>query len=434
MLTLNAARVFRYCDGTTRRDFLTVGTLGLGALALPQLLAARAATAKADRPTKDTSVIWLWLAGGAPHIETFDPKMDAPAEYRSVTGEVKTNVPGITLGGNFPLMARHVDKLALVRSFAHRNSGHGGGTHWVMTGYDNRAIDNGGLPTHPSIGSVAAKARGANHPVTGMPTYVGLRRIAGDAPAWLGPAYGPFSPFGQTRKNMTLGTTLERLNDRRVLLAGLDRLRRDVDASGLMAGVDAFQTQAFDLILGNAAQAFDADREPESVREKYGKRLGRYLLTARRLCEAGCGFVTINYGGWDMHSRIKRGLDRRAPALDQAVSAFLEDVHERGLTEKILLVITGEFGRTPRVNRSGGRDHWAPLSTLALAGGGLQMGGTVGESSRKAELPKTSPVSPQDLMATILHVLGIDPKIQFVDQSGRPVYMIEDGQPIRELL
>ncbi len=350
MLTLRATRRSRNCDGTSRRDFLSVGTLGLGALTLPQLLKARAAAAKEGVQRKETSVVWLWLAGGAPHIETFDPKMDASAEFRSVTGEVATNVPGITLGGNFPLMARHVDKLALVRSFAHKNSGHAGGTHWVMTGYDNRQVDNGGLPTHPSIGSVVAKALGSTDPRTGMPTYVGVGRIAADGPAALGAGYAPFSPRGEARKNMTLNAPAERINERRTLLGQLDRLSRDIDSSGLMDGLDAFETQAFDLLLGNAASAFDVEKEPESLREKYGNRLGRYLLTARRLCEAGCGFVTINYGGWDMHGRIKRSLDRRAPALDQAIAAFLEDVHQRGLSEKILLVITGEFGRTPRVN------------------------------------------------------------------------------------
>ena len=174
-----------------------------------------------------------------------------------------------------------------------------------------------------------------------MPTYVGLRRIVADGPAWLGPAYAPFNTRGQTRKDMSLDMSAERFSDHRTLLSGLDRLRRDIDSSGMMSGLDTFETQAFDLILGNSAMAFDADQEPGAVRERYGKRLGRYLLTARRLCEAGCGFVTINYGGWDMHSRIQRGLDRRAPPLDQAVSAFLEDVEQRGLSEKILLVITG---------------------------------------------------------------------------------------------
>ena len=191
--------------------------------------------------------------------------------------------------------------------------------------YDNRQVDNGGLPTHPSIRSLAAKTLGTTDPHSGMPTYVGLGRVATDGPATLGPAYGPFCA-GKSRKDMTLDGGDERLSDRRALLGKLDRLHRDVDASGMMAGFDAFETQAFDLILGNAASAFDVKKEPKAVRDRYGRRLGKFLLTARRLCVAGCGFVTVNYGGWDMHGRIKRGLDRHGPRLDQAVSAFLEDV------------------------------------------------------------------------------------------------------------
>ena len=435
MLRLTSNRRSRNCDGRTRRDFLQVGSLGLTGLSLPQLLQAQAAAGHTgSAEPKDTSVIWLWLAGGAPHIETFDPKMDAPSAYRSVTGEVSTNVPGVTLGGNFPRLANHVDKLAIVRSFAHKNSGHNGGTHWVMTGHDNRQVDNGGRPSHPSMGSLVAKALGTTSSGTGMPTYVGVGRILADGPADLGEGYAPFSPRGEAQKDMILTSAADRLNDRRGLLNQLDRLRSNIDGSGVMEGFDSYETQAIDLLLGNAAQAFDVTKEPQSVQDKYGRRLGRYLLTARRLCEAGCRFVTVNYGGWDMHGRMKRSLDRRAPYLDQAVSAFLEDVHQRGLSEKILLVITGEFGRTPRVNSGGGRDHWAPLSTLALAGGGLQVGGTVGESSHKAEYPVTTPISPQDLMATVFHVLGIDPAIQFTNTAGRPVSAIPNGQAIRELI
>lgn len=434
MLDLFSNRTYRDCEGTTRREFLKIGTLGAGAFTLPQLLAARAQAATAGRPVKDTSVVWVWLGGGPTHIETFDPKLSAPAEYRSVTGEVSTKLPGVTVGGTFPQLASVVDRMALVRSFAHTNSGHGGGTHFVMTGYDNRTIDNGGQPTRPAIGSIVARVRGANHPRTGMPTYVRLGRLGADGPAFLGPAYAPFDPSGQARRNMELAISDERLQDRRELLDALDRLKRRADHDALIEGLDRFEQQAFDLVLGNAGKAFDTKGEDPHVVERYGKGLGEQMLRARRLCEAGCGFVTVSYGGWDMHGQIERAMKRRGPELDQALSAFVEDVYNRGLSEKVLLVVTGEFGRTPKINRNAGRDHWAPLSTLALAGGGLQMGQVVGQSARKADIPNSKPIRPQDLMATVFHVLGIDPKIQFVNQAGRPVYMLEDGQPIAELV
>jgi uncharacterized protein (DUF1501 family) len=434
MLNVFGNRRSRWCDGATRRDFLKVGTLGFAGLSLPQLLATRAKAAQEGKALKDTSVVWLYLSGGATHVETFDPKMSAPSEIRSVTGEVATSLPGVTIGGTFPKMAAVADKMAFVRSFAHRNSGHGGGTHWLMTGYDNRMVDNGGLPTRPSLGAITSRVRGANHPVTGMPTYVRLGGIGSDGPAFLGTAYAPFDPNGQASRNLALTLKEDRLNDRRELLTDLDRFRKDADASGLMNGLTAFESQAFNLILGSAPEAFNVKKEDQKTVSRYGNGLGQQMLIARRLCEAGCGFVTINYGGWDMHGQIEQSMKRRAPELDHAVATFLEDLAYRGLSEKILLVITGEFGRTPRINRNAGRDHWAPLSTLALAGGGLQMGQVVGESSAKLDVPKSKPISPQDLMATVFHVLGIDVKTQFVNPQGRPVFMVEDGHPIPDLI
>ena len=434
MLNLFTNRRYRDCEGTTRREFLKVGTLGMGGLTLPGLLAARQAAAAAGRPVKDTSVVWVWLGGGPTHVETFDPKMTAPSEYRSVTGEVATALPGVTLGGTFPKMASVAQHMALVRSFAHRNSGHGGGTHFVMTGYDNRNIDNGGLPSRPSMGSIVSRVRGTNHPVSGMPTYVRLGGIGADGPAFLGTAYAPFDPNGEARRNMSLVVPEQRLNDRRALLSGLDRVNRQADQSGLMEGLTKFEEQAFNLVLGNAPEAFDITKEDPRIAERYGRGLGQQLLRARRLCEAGCGFVTVSYGGWDMHGNIESSLKRRSPELDHAIATFVEDCVQRGLDEKILLVITGEFGRTPKVNRNAGRDHWAPLSTLALAGGGLRMGQVIGESASKIDVPASTPIRPQDLMATVFHVLGVDTSIQFTDPAGRPVYMIEEGKPIAELV
>lgn len=434
MLDLASRRMSTNCQGANRRDVLKIGTLGLGALSLPTLLKARADDRSAGRTVKDTSVIWLWLGGGPTHVETFDPKMTAPAEYRSVTGEVTTNLPGVTLGGNFVKMASVADKMAFVRSFAHTNSGHGGGTHWVMTGYDHRLADNGAQPERPGLGSIVSRARGPNHPVTGTPTYIRLGGIYGDGPAFLGTAYAPFDPSGQARRNMSLVVDKVRLDDRRELLQGIDNVKREVDRSRLMDGLDAFERQAFNLVLSRSQQAFDLKYEDPRVVDRYGPGLGQQLLMARRLCEAGCGFVTVEFGGWDMHGNIKDGMNSRAPELDRAVAALVEDMSQRGVDKNILLVISGEFGRTPKINGGAGRDHWAPLSTLALAGGGLKMGQVIGESAEKVDVPKTTPISPQDLMATVFSVLGIERRVQFVNQAGRPVYMIENGRPIEELV
>jgi hypothetical protein len=433
MLTLFSNRSHHACDGTTRRDFLRVGALGLGGLTLPNLLQARAEAAKTGSLAKDTSVVWLWLGGGPTHVETFDPKMDAPVEYRSTTGSVKTNVTGIELGGTFEKMAAVADKMAFVRSFAHSNSGHGGGTHWVMTGYNFVAADNGGGANKPGFGSILARYRGTNAP-SGMPTYIRMNSILGDGPAFLGRTYAPFDVAGKARDNLSLRGTLDMLEDRKSLLKTFDTMNREVDQSGLVAGLDGFETQALELVVGKAKEIFDITRESPKTRERYGKGLGEQLLLARRLCENGAGFVTLNYGGWDMHGQIATAMKRSGPVVDNAVSAFVEDVAERGLDKNILLVISGEFGRTPKINNSAGRDHWAPLSTLALAGGGLKMGQTVGESTAKAEAPKSKPISPQDLMATIFHVLGMPQDLHFKDPTGRPVPMINGGKVISELV
>jgi hypothetical protein len=442
MLNLWGQRTRRDCEGTSRRDFLKIGTLGLTGLSLSGLLRWRSAAAAAGAPVKDTAVVWLWLGGGPTHIETFDPKMDAPVEYRSAVGAVQSNVPGIQLGGLLPKLAQRADRLALVRSFAHGNSGHTGGTHYVMTGTDHPPADSGAPPIKPSFGSIAARVRGTNHPQTGLPSYIRISGLYADGPHWLGQAYAPFDVSGQARNNLNMSVHFDRLGDRRGLLQRFDALDRKVDRSGLASGLDAFDRQAFNLILARSKEAFNLQAEDPRVRDRFSvgtAGLGDNLLLARRLCEAGCSFVTLHYAnsyqGWDMHEKIVPQLQQACPPLDQALAVFLDDLVQRGLSEKILLVVTGEFGRTPRINGAAGRDHWGPLCTLALAGGGLRMGQVVGESTAKAEVPKTTPIQPKDLMATIFHVLGIDPQQQYPDPSGRPQFLLPEGaQPIAELI
>ena len=430
MLTLLSDRRYPDCNGTTRRDFLQIGTLGLGALSLPQLLQAKNKANTAGRVINNKSVIWVWLGGGPTHVETFDPKMSAPVEYRSTTGEVQTPVAGMTLGGSFPEMAKLGDKLAVVRSFAHGSSSHGTGTRWIMTGYKPQGRES----NKPSIGSIVSKVGGTFSPETGMPTYVRMSNINGDGAASLGPRFGPFNPSGDAAKNMTTRLPTDRVADRRELLGQLDRIDRKIDSTGRMNGIDGFEQQAFNLILGQAKEAFGTKGESSKTTARYGKRFGQSLLSARRLCEAGASFVTVSSGGWDMHSNVERSIKSRGAEIDKGVSALIEDLHERGMQDDVLVVVTGEFGRTPRINKRAGRDHWGNLCTLALSGGGLNMGQVVGRSSPKAEVPATTPIRPHDLLATIFQLYGIPQKQQVIDFAGRPVYLLENGEPIKELV
>ena len=422
-----------------RRDFLRIGSLALGGLSLPGLLSARAAAATNSRPVTDKSVIFLFLHGGPSQIETFDPKMEAPAEVRSATGEVATSIPGITFGGTFPKLAGLAHKMSIVRSYRT-----GDGNHDIKPIVDRRTLG-------ANLGSLYSRVAGTNHPVTGMPTNTALFPRAVEPKSlppvdafgkfWstgsLGSAYAPFVPGGggDLQKDMELSLRREQLDDRRSLLTGLDLLRREIDSRGLLEGVDRFKEQAFQTILGGVAQAFDLSKEdprvvarydtaplvrPDQISRKWNnynnyvdnaKTLGKLLLLARRLCEAGCGFVTVTTNFvWDMHAdvnnaSVEEGMQYMGTPLDHALSAFMEDTEARGLSDKILLVASGEMGRTPRINNNGGRDHWGGLAPLALVGGGLKMGQVIGQSTRDAGEPLSEPIGIENLMATIFDTL-----------------------------
>ncbi|MCH8924327.1 MAG: DUF1501 domain-containing protein [Planctomycetes bacterium] len=466
MLTLEAGGWNRNCQGWTRREWLRVGALGIGGLSLPALLAARASAAGVEGAVRDKAVVVLFLQGGPTHIETFDPKMTAPAENRAMFGEVKTALPGVTFGSHFPGLARRADQLAIVRSFRHGNSSHGPASELVISG---------GNSLKAAMGSIYSRVAGTTHPTSGIPRNtiitpkaVGPKYKALGGPPQrvtqvgsLPPAYKAFDPSsgGQIVNDMKLRLSEKRLGDRRSLLGKLDSIRRDIDTGGRLDGADKFQQQAVDVILGGVSKAFDLSQEDPKTIERYdtGKwaippklqkkkknvprqspiALGHQMLLARRLVEAGCGFVTVTSAGWDMHGNalgINDGMPLLGPSVDKAVCAFLDDLKDRGLSEKVLLVITGEFGRTPKINKKGGRDHWGNLCTLALSGGGLNMGQVVGRSSPKAEVPATTPIRPHDLLATIFQLYGIPLKQQIVNFQGRPVYLLEDGQPISELV
>jgi hypothetical protein len=294
----------------------------------------------------------------------------------------------------------------------------------------------------PSIGAVVARSRGPVDSASGVPTFVRVLSnhggYPGDDAVWLGQAYSPFR-VGRARgnpmlDNMSLRIERDRLADRQALLTHLDTFNRTLDTTGLAQAMDGFQQQAVNVLLCRAREAFDLEREPVSLRDRYGPGLGQELLLARRLCEAGAGFVTLNNGYWDFHGGIIPGCNNLNPPLDRAVAAFMDDVRDRGLDNDILLVVTGEFGRTPRINGGPGRDHWAPVNDALMIGGGLRMGQVIGETDSRAAYVRSRPITPGDLFATILHVLGINPRIQFTHPSGRPVYVIEEGQVMEELV
>jgi hypothetical protein len=435
----------RKCDGSTRREFMQVGALALGGLTLPDLLQARALASASGRSARTTSVILLFLDGGAPQQETFDPKPEAPREYRSLFGTIPTALPGVRFGSHFPRLARLADRMTVLRTLTHGDGDHGGATHWMKTGKPWPPPFRGQaaiIPQQsPSMGSAVARVRG-NVAASGVPTYVRVLSrhggYPGDDGVWLGQAYSPFR-VGQSRgnpmlSNMSLRLARTQLDDRRALLRRLDSFDRRLDASGMAQGMDGFQQQAFDVILGRAREAFDLSREPVSVRDRYGPGLGQELLLARRLCEAGAGFVTLNNGYWDFHGGIIPGCNQLCPPLDHAVAAFMEDVRARGLENDILLIVTGEFGRTPRINGGPGRDHWAPVNDALLIGGGLRMGQVIGETDSRAAHVRSRPITPGDLFGTVFRVLGLDPRIQFMHPSGRPMYMLDEGSPIEEVL
>lgn len=444
MLEIESGQKSRDCQGPSRRQLLQVGALGIGGLTLANLLAMRAVAANAGVRAKDTSVVLLFLTGGPSQIETFDPKPNAPVGFRSLTGSTQTSLPGVSVGGTFRKLATLADRLAFVRSFTHNETDHTRAVEQVIRG--------GNSLQHASLGAVTARLRGTSHFTSGMPTHVFLEaseidrqfererlRLLGAAGAGeLGGGYGPFQAGGQdeVRKDMLLRISAGRLQDRLHLHKKLDRLNRHTDASNDMEDLDRFEQQALQLVLGKSRGAFDLSREDRRVVERYDtsghmtgltrdrpSTLGHQLLLARRLCEAGCGFITIHNPGWDMHGgptqfNLIDGLQKLGGPVDHAVSAFLEDVAARGLSDKILLIITGEFGRTPRVNNNGGRDHWPMLSTLAFAGGGLKMGQVIGDSTSKGEEPRSNPITLDHLLGTVLQVLFDLPALR--RQTGLP--------------
>jgi Protein of unknown function (DUF1501) len=420
----------RFCDGLSRRSFLRIGAFGAG-LTLADMLRLRAqANPTAPTASSRKAAIMIYLPGGPSHMDMYDLKPEAPVEYRGEFKPIQTNVAGVQICEHMPRQARMWDKLACIRSIVsveeHSDS-------LVMTGYSestNRTAH------HPSFGSVVSRLRGNAN--ADIPPFVSLRGMGiGCEPGYLGVAHRAFTPDGPGLANLNLagGVTMARTGERRTLLDSFDAARRDVDATGAMVGMDAFAQRAFDMVASGAVRrALDLQHEDPRTRDRY--RGIEQFLTTRRLIEAGVGCVTLSYGGWDTHGENFTTLRRQLPELDRGIANLIEDLHDRGMDQDVVTVCWGEFGRTPRVNGSqgGGRDHWAPVMSAMIAGGGLRMGQAIGSSNSRGEIPRDRRCSVSQVLATIYRAMGIDASLTFPNQSGRPMYVLDDRDTLPELL
>jgi len=442
-----AGKRYRFCDGMNRRDFFQVGALALGNLTLADVLRLRAQGKDRRVPR---SVIMVWLPGGPSHIDMYDLKPEAPIEYRGQFRPIKTNVPGFDICELMPLQARIADKLALVRTLQFVDPiSHN--PEQVYTGYLGSA-------QRPPFGSVISRF---GRSPKDLPAYVSLgKRIYGGAggetlesekPYYLGAAHGPLyvestnvAADNPALRNLGLNPaiSIERQNDRRALLKAFDAKRRELDASSTAHDFDVYTARALDLLTSPGARAaFDLEREPKQVCQRYDLQQGgwgRKFLMARRLVEAGVSVVTLQAGSWDTHVGNFTSLAKLLPLLDHSIHALVTDLCERGLDKEVLVIVQGEMGRTPKIsparaNLGAGRNHW-PQVAFALFAGAVRTGKVIGETDRRAELPKTRGLHPQDVLATIYHALGIDPKLQVPDFSGRPTALLDDVAPITELV
>jgi hypothetical protein len=421
----------RFCDGVSRRNFLKIGAFGAG-LTLADVLRARAGQdpAAPAAATPQKAAIMIYLPGGPSHMDMYDLKPEAPMEFRGEFKPIRTNVPGVQICEHFPLQARMWDKLACVRSLIatdeHSDS-------LVSTGYSETVNRTA---AHPAFGSVLSKLRngGAND----VPPFVSLRGggTIGTEPGYLGVAHRPFTPSGAGMENLRLaaGVTGDRMDDRKDLLGKFDSVRREVDATGTMKGMDAFTGRAFDMVAsGVVRKALDLKGEDPKTRDRY-KGVEQFL-TARRLVEAGVGCVTLSIGGWDTHSGNFKQLRQQLPQVDRGVANLIQDLHDRGMADDVVTVMWGEFGRTPKINNTdAGRDHWSPVMSALIAGGGLKMGQAIGASSARGEYPKDRPYKVPHLLSTIYHAMGVDPAHTFNNGAGRPMYILDDRAKVEELI
>ncbi|MCR9234918.1 MAG: DUF1501 domain-containing protein [bacterium] len=445
----------------SRRSFLQAGFLTLGGLSLADLLRLRAASAAPHKSTPDTSVILIWLQGGPSHMETYDLKPNAPVEYRGEFNPIHTNVPGMDICEHLPLHAKVADRFTVIRSISHGFANHAGGAGRFLSGRDPlRPLDP--ISQFPTIGPIVSRMR--EHVNNGLPNYIGNQpRVYGGGSAYLGESALPFVVGADPNldnfqvPNITMDDKLkERLDDRMTLLTSFDQMRRDIDQNGSLASIDKFNSKALNMLTSDKARnAFDMSQESDATREKYGRhKWGQRALLARRLVEAGCSFVTMQMqnpgvqgcaGNWDIHAvngHLYDDLRGRLPIFDRAVSALVEDIYDRGLDEKVMVIVSGEFGRTPRINpqkgtrskiMQPGRDHWPGAMSVLVSGGGMKMGQVIGSTTANGAYAKDNKLDPNDLLATMYRFLGIDHHHAFLDHSGRPMPILPKGSPIPEL-
>lgn len=427
MLTLLRAN-HRCQGGFSRRDVLQVGALALGGLTFAELMRQRASASATAKRGK--SVIMIWLRGGASHIDSFDMKPTAPVEIRGEFRPIATNVPGVEICEHLPLTATIMDRLALVRGIKSNDLGDHT-PHYILTGCPERG-------KRPVFGAVVSHLRPRSD---GLPPYVSLMYnppglYDNEGPAYLGPAHRPFVPKAEGLANLSLaqGVTLERLHDRRQLLRTFDLLNREVDRGGSMRAMDAHTRRAMEMIVSPGVRAaFDLHQEPPETYNRYGKFCENFLL-ARRIVEAGVPVVTLKVGDWDTHEKNFRDMREQLPQLDRGMHALMTDLYDRGLENDVAVVIWGEFGRAPRITRVDGRDHWPEAGAAVMAGGGFRVGQIIGQTDRHGARSIGKPPTPGNVLATLYRHLGIDPATALNDLNGRPVYLLDDREPVRELL
>jgi uncharacterized protein (DUF1501 family) len=456
MFRLNVGSTKNYCDGLSRRSFLQLGVAGMAGLTLPEVVCAREQSAGAAGPKRKTSVILIWLNGGPSHMDLYDLKPDAPAEYRGIWRPIRTKVPGFDISELFPKQAKVADKFSVVRSLCHGSADHFAGIHRMLTGKD-LGVNTANLPAKfPALGAIASRELGPRS--RGVPAYAVLP-VAPDyaymGAHMLGSQHNPFQTggnpiakdFPQVRNlNLAKGLSLEQLEDRRTLLRHFDGALRQLDDNDTAQAMGRFAEQAVEFVTGPAARrAFDLGSEDPRLRDQYGRNSwGQCVLLARRLVEAGSTFVTAFCDGWDTHWNLKADMELFLPKVDSAVAALLEDLDQRGLLDTTLVVLCGEFSRSPKMNDGSGGDpplirgtpgrhHWGDAMFCLLGGGGLRGGQIVGSTDRLGGRPQTRPLSPSNIHATIYRVLGIDPNLRLLDPAGRPIDALDDPTPINEL-
>ncbi|HEV3437958.1 MAG TPA: DUF1501 domain-containing protein [Gemmata sp.] len=456
-LDLGSAR--RSCDGIDRRNFLQIGVAGMATLGLPELLRAKSKSTQSQSSSKNTSVILIWLDGGPGHMDMYDMKPDAPAEYRGIWKPIRTKVPGFDITELYPKQAKVTDKFSVVRSLHHDTGDHFAGGHRMLTTKDMGVSGANSAQKFPGIGAIVNREIGSR--VNGVPGYIATPHAAsiGLAPGYfgghmLGVQHDPFltgdpnTPnFKVPNLNLASGLTLEKIEDRRSLLTHFDKTRASLERHPTVAAMDRFSREAFEFVTGpTAREAFAIGKEDVKLRDRYGRdNWGQSTLLARRLVEAGSTFVTVHFGGWDHHWNLKAGYDNYLPKVDAAVATLFEDLDDRGLLDTTLVVLCGEFSRTPKMNDGGnggapmsqgtpGRDHWGDSMFCLMGGGGVKGGQIIGSTDRLGQRPHTRAVTPSNIHATIYQILGIDPKLQVLEPSGRPVNVLDDPEPISELL